>query len=61
MKIPQEQIGEAMDAVTRLYDLRETYARTKEELNRIEHEMHDLHQKVWSTFRQIQTTTEANN
>lgn len=61
MEIPQEQLDEAMDAVTRLYDLRETYARTKEELNRIEREMHDLHRKVWSTIRQIQTTTETNN
>ena len=49
-----DELKDAMDAVTRLYDLRETYARARTELDRLEREMNGLQKKVWHTLYRVQ-------
>ena len=50
----KEDIKTAMDAVLRLYDLREEYARAKAELNRLEDEMEHMKSYAWSVLNNIE-------
>ena len=50
-----QELEEAMEAVTRLFEMRENYAKAKAELDRLEREMDDLHKKVWHTLYRTKT------
>lgn len=54
-----DELQDAMDAVSRLYDLRETYARVKTEMDRLETEMFNLQKKVSHTLYRVQTSEAA--
>lgn len=58
-KPTHDELQDAMDAVSRLYDLRETYMKVKTEMNRLETEMFGLQQKVWHTLYRVQTSEAA--
>ena len=45
-----DEYNDAMDAVVRLFDLRENYAKAKCELDRIESEMDMLRLRAWSVL-----------
>lgn len=46
-------IQEAMSDLTRLYDMREEYARAKKEIDCLESSMSRLHKKVWSVLNAL--------
>ena len=58
-KPTHDELKDAMDAVNRLYDLRETYVRVKTEMERLETEMFGPQQKVWHTLYRVQTSEAA--
>ena len=48
-----QDIQEAMSDLTRLYDMREEYARAKKEIECLESSMSRLHMKVWSVLNKL--------
>ena len=50
-----DEYNDAMDAVVRLFELRENYAKAKRELDRIESEMDMLQRRAGSVLHRAQT------
>ena len=56
-----DEYNDAMDAVVRLFELRENYAKAKCELDRIESEMDMLKRRAWGVLHRALAGDAATN